>query len=322
MATTMKKANILALLAITALTGSAFGQQKLFQWIPAENETIQLDPAFYHNGRTYHPGPSGGNIHVDIEAKQPVTISMTPADQWKTASDRAGGFDQLNYICVEQHVVKTTYTCSLPPQPMVLVVHDERQAERRAAMEMGEVLSGQDRNGRDANRAITAGIGAVLGGNPVRKFVSPNDVSIQYYRWDCVENCYQPEYQWVRQVKEKYELTDLLKVYGGIMPDHDGEQVSIKLKSPVPMAVAILPAKVAGQLYGKPDMFESAVEGSACQQRGVQSTTFQCAFNVADGPQALVLLPEPASNMHSHKKAEVEVQAVKCVANCTALAKN
>lgn len=35
-----------------------------------------------------------------------------------------------------------------------------------------------------------------------RKFVDPNDVRIQY-RWDCVENCVQPEYQWFDQVKEK-----------------------------------------------------------------------------------------------------------------------
>jgi hypothetical protein len=63
----------------------------------------------------------------------------------------------------------------------------------------------------------------------------------------------------LRQVQEKYELTRILKVYGGITPDHDGTQVNIKVKSPVPMAVAILPSSVAGQLYGEPEMFESAV---------------------------------------------------------------
>ena len=55
-----------------------------------------------------------------------------------------------------------------------------------------------------------------------------------------MENCIQPEVQWTRQVKEKYELTGFVKVYGGFAPDHDGEQVSIKIKSPVPMVVAIL----------------------------------------------------------------------------------
>src|SRR5260370_8745681 len=91
-------------------------------------------------------------------------------------------------------------------------------------------------------------------------------------------------------------------------PDHDGEQVSVKVKSPVPMAVAMLPAKIAGQLYGKPDMFESAVERSSCAQRGVQNTTFQCTFNLAAAPQSLVLLPDarphipppPQPHAHSH----------------------
>jgi hypothetical protein len=66
-------------------------------------------------------------------------------------------------------------------------------------------------------------------------------------------------------------------------------------------------------------MFESAVEHSSCQQRGVQSSTFQCAFNVADGPQSLVLLPEAGATVPTHKKAEIEVQAVKCIDNCNAL---
>src|SRR5206468_6418209 len=69
----------------------------------------------------------------------------------------------------------------------------------------------------------------------------------------------------------------------GLTPDHDGTQLSIKVKSPVPMAVAVLPSSIAGQLYGSPDMFESAVGKSACQQRGVQSSTLQCTLNLADG---------------------------------------
>jgi hypothetical protein len=52
----------------------------------------------------------------------------------------------------------------------------------------------------------------------------------------------------------------------------------------------------------------------------VQSSTFQCSFNLADGPQSLVLLPEAGTNVPTHKKAEIEVQAVKCIDNCAALA--
>jgi hypothetical protein len=68
---------------------------------------------------------------------------------------------------------------------------------------------------------------------------------------------------------EKYELTRILKVYGGLTPDHDGTQVSIKVKSPVPMAVAVLPSPIAGQLYLA--MMEKKVEHgrdsrAICQQ--------------------------------------------------------
>jgi hypothetical protein len=43
--------------------------------------------------------------------------------------------------------------------------------------------------------------------------------------------------------------------------------------------------------------------------------TFQCTFNAADGPQALVVRPESLEKI-PHKKAEIEMLAVKCVANC------
>jgi hypothetical protein len=85
------------------------------------------------------------------------------------------------------------------------------------------------------------------------------------------------------------------------------------------MAVAVLPSSVAAQLYGSPDSFEAAVGKSACQQRGVQSSTFQCTLNVADGPQSLVLLPEAGADIPKKKKAEVELQAVKCIDNCNFL---
>lgn len=107
-----------------------------------------------------------------------------------------------------------------------------------------------------------------------------------------------------------------MKVYGGYAPDRDGEMVSIKIKAPVPMLVAVVPSSVANQLHGKPDMLESALEKTSCQQRGVQSQTFQCTFNAADGPQSLIVVPETGEKV-PHKKAEVEFFASKCVANCT-----
>jgi hypothetical protein len=91
--------------------------------------------------------------------------------------------------------------------------------------------------------------------------------------------------------------------------------VSIKIKSPVPMVVAMVPSQIANQLHAQPGTLESALANSLCQQRGVQSLQFQCTFNADDGPQSLVVVPESTSSV-PHKKAEIEMQAVKCTANC------
>jgi hypothetical protein len=297
---------------------------KLFNWVPVDSETVRLDPANYYTARTYHPGPDGGNIQVAIEAQHPITIAMVDPGAWTDATERpnaARNGNNIDYVCVQQHAVKTTYICRLPGfWPKVLVIRDERNAGRDERDSDHAQGNGTTAANATAHMIPASVAGAAVSGRDLaRQFASPNDLRIQYYSWRCVESCDQPDFQWIRQVKEKYELTRVLKVYGGLTPDHDGTQISIKVKSPVPMAVAILPSPIAGQLYGKPEMFESAVEHSSCQQRGVQSSTFQCAFNVADGPQSLVLLPEGGANVPTHKKAEVEVQAVKCIDNCAAL---
>jgi hypothetical protein len=280
--------------------------ERVFDWVPAQEMTLRLDPADFYTGSTYNPGPQGANMRVDIEARRAVTIALAPADSWNqvTSSVAPRSIASIDFICVQQHVTKTNYACSLPGfWGRVLVIRDERDDDRE----------GEHRDPREAAKPVPA----VAHNSAARgDFVSPNDVHIQYYSWRCVAYCDQPVFQWVNQVREKYELTNILKVYGGIMPDHDGAQISIKVKSPAPVAVAILPSKTASQLYGKPDMFESAVEQSPCQQRGVQSSTFQCQFNVADGPQSLVVLPEPGVEIPRRKKIEVEAQVVKCVENC------
>jgi len=86
----------------------------------------------------------------------------------------------------------------------------------------------------------------------------------------------------------------------------------------VPMVVAMLPSDVANQLHAKPEMFEPALEKNPCQQRGVQSLEFQCTFNLADGPQSLIVAPEPGEKV-PHKKAEVLMLAWQCVENCQLL---
>jgi hypothetical protein len=310
---------ILAFLLMAAFCGPSFGQQtRVFNWLPANDESVRLDPANYHTGHAFHPGPNGGKNQVEIRSQQPVTVFMTPAEDWNLALQHPETIANLRQMCLAEHVVETTYACDMPPAPMTLVIRDERNSPDAAVFAgLGAVLNPNDKT----DRAIGEGIAAVLTGqgSATRRFKSPNDVHIQYFRWDCVENCIQPEIQWIRQLKEKYELTSFLKVYGGFRPDHDGEQVSIKIKSPVPMVVAMLPSQVADQLHAQPEALETALQKNSCQQRGVQSLQFECTFSASDGPQSLIVVPEAGTSVPNHKKAEIEMQAAKCVANCALL---
>jgi hypothetical protein len=306
---------IFGVLLMGAVSGAAYGQQpRLFNWLPANDESVRLDPGNYHTARTYRPNAPGQNNHVDIKAEKPVTIFMTPAGDWNQALQHPEGIARLRQVCLKEHVVEATYVCEMPVEPMTLVIRDDRYSPDASIFAgLGEVLDANNQ----VERAVGAGIAAVLTAKASkRQFTSPNDVHIQYYRWDCVENCIQPEIQWCFQVREKYELTSFLKVYGGFAPDHDGEQVSVKIKSPVPMVVAMVPSEVANRLHASPDALESALEKNNCQQRGVQSQQFECTFNLGDGPQSLIVVPEPGAKVPKHKKAEVEMQAAKCVANC------
>jgi len=289
------KTGLLTLFVCASIASvSAQVPPRTFDWVRASVESVQLDPADYHTARVYRPGPDGGNMHVIIEAKQPVTLAMTGAEEWTGAQGHPEKWRNLEYRCLREHVTSTTYECHLPPsQAMVLVIHDERTPER----------------------AIVQGIGAILGKGGARMLVSPNDVEITYHSWSCVANCLQPEFQWVRLVKEKYELSAVPKLYSILTPEQDGQKLWMKIKAPVPMTLGVLPASLADQVYDKPDQLSSALAQTTCKQRGVQTMEFDCFFNLADGPQSLLVVP----NDKSHKKAEIEVQTYKCVANCELL---
>jgi hypothetical protein len=169
------------------------------------------------------------------------------------------------------------------------------------------------RDERTPTRAIFSGIGAVMG-RTGRQFLSPNDIHIQYYNWNCVEHCIQPELQWFRIVKEKYEVTQTPKVYTLLTPDHDNQELSVKIKAPVPMTIAVVSSHLADQVYDKTASMHDALDQTSCKQRGVQSMTFECRFNLADGPQSIMILPDEAFS--GHKKAEIELQTVRCIEHC------
>src|SRR5215831_16905816 len=83
--TFMRASRLLTLLLICVPLGSALGQEKAFQWLPANDESVRLDPANYHAGRVYHPGPDGGGMHIDVQSALPVTVAMARSDDWNQA---------------------------------------------------------------------------------------------------------------------------------------------------------------------------------------------------------------------------------------------
>jgi hypothetical protein len=224
---------------------------------------------------------------------------MAPSEQWSEAMRHPELLPRVSFRCILEHVTKITYVCNVAPgRPMTLVFRDERNADRTA-------VTGFSQSSSDHGTA--------------REFLSPNDIHIQYYRWSCVENCNPPKYQWVAELKETYDLTSPLKIYDGITAERDGEPFSIKVTSPLPMTVAIVPSRAADELRARPTALDSALAGRTCMERFARSAAFECTFDVADGPQSLiaaVVVPEGSGKVPARQKAELEILASKCVANC------
>jgi hypothetical protein len=282
-------------LLLCAFMASSFAQDRVFDWTPANSETVPMEPASFHTGRVYHPAAGGGNMHVAIDARLPVTVAMAWADEWNNAMQHPEAFANLTFLCLQEHVVNTIYECHLPSErPMVLTIRDERKPEH----------------------PVVSTIGVILGPG-VSRFISPNNLHIQYYSWTCVNNCIQPEFGWRRIVKEKYDVTPVPKIYSLFTPDHDAQELSVKIKSPVPLTIAVLPSHLADQVYDKTATLTDALDQTGCKERGVQSLSFNCTFNLSDGSQTILIVPD--TNISSHKRAEIELQTVKCVENCDLL---
>jgi len=270
---------------LCALAPLTFGQGRAFDWTPADSETIPLEPAGLRASRVYYPAVGGGDMHVRIDSRYPVTVAMAWADEWNAAL-RPGAPANFSFLCVKEHVISAIYECHLPSErPMIITFRDERKPEKPNLSTIGAIL-----------------------GPEVRQFISPNDLHIQYY------HCIQPEFHWRRILNEKYQITPVPKLYSLMTPDHDGQELSLKIKSPIPLTVALLPSHLADQVYDKTVTLTDALDQTGCKERGVQSMSFNCTFDVANSTQTLLILPD--IDFSGHKKATVEVDTVKCVEHC------
>jgi hypothetical protein len=171
---------------------------------------------------------------------------------------------------------------------MIITFHDERRPEKPVVTTIGVIL-----------------------GPGVRQFMAPNDLHIQYFR------VLQPEFHWRRILDEKYQITSMPKIYSLMTPDHDGQELSVHIKSPIPLTIALLPSHLADQVYDKTVSLTDALDQTGCKERGAQSMNFNCTFNVANGTQTLLIMPD--IDFSGHKKATVEVDTVKCVERCDLL---
>ena len=283
----MRKLSIFGAVLICALSAALYAQDRVY-WSAANSETIPLEPASLHGGRIYRPAVGGGDMHVQIDSRYPVTVAMTWADEWNAAM-QPGAPGSFSFLCVKEHVTSTIYECHLPSErPMIITFRDERRPER----------------------PVVSTIGAILGPG-ARPFFSPNNLHIQYYE------CIQPEFHWRRILDEKYQITPAPKVYSLMTPDHDGQELSVKIKSPIPLTVALLPSHLADQVYDKSVTLAEALNQTGCKERGVQSMSFNCSFNVANGTQTLLILPD--IDFSGKKKATVEADTVRCVDHCELL---
>jgi hypothetical protein len=283
----MRSLATFAVLLLCALAANSSAQDRTV-WIAADNETIPLEPASLHAGRVYHPAVGGGDMHVQVDSRYPVTVAMAWADEWNAAM-RSGAPSNFSFLCVKEHVTSAIYECHLPSErPMIITFRDERRPEK----------------------PVLTAIGVILGPG-ARQFLSPNDLHIQYYR------CLQPEFHWCRILNEKYQITPAPKVYSLMTPDHDGQELSVKIKSPIPLTVALLPSHLADQVYDNTVTLADALDQTGCKERGVQSMSFNCTFNVANGTQTLLILPD--IDFSGHKKATVEANTVQCVEHCELL---
>ena len=292
----MRNRHIFAALLVFSFGAMTNAQDnRVFDWTPANSENIPMEPASLHAGRIYHPAAGGGNMHVAIDSRYPVTVAMTWADEWNAAMQNPSAPVNFDFLCIKEHVTSTIYECHLPSErPMIITFRDERRPEK----------------------PVIATIGVILGPR-VQQFIPPSNVHIQYYSWSCVDNCVLPCFEWRRILNEKYEVTAAPKVYSLMTPDHDGQELSVKIKSPIPLTVALLPSHLADLVYDKTVSLTDALGQTGCKERGVQKMNFNCTFNLANGTQTLFIAPD--ITVSGNKKASIEVNTVKCVDHCDLL---
>ena len=137
----MRNLSIFAALLLCAFAANSYAQDRVIDWIPADSETIPLEPASLHAGRVYHPAAGGGDMHVQIDSRYPVTVAMAWADEWNAAMQHPEAPAHFSFLCVKEYVTSTIYECHLPSErPMIITFRDERRPEKPVVATIGAIL--------------------------------------------------------------------------------------------------------------------------------------------------------------------------------------
>ncbi len=290
-------------------TQPACAQQKVFNWVAGGEEQIRLQPGMY-----YAVGPfafqadfqHAGVIKLTMHSAKPVFVGVVPQQAWNYVVQNPQTVAGLQYFCLKENVLQIEYDCpglNTFDSPFVVVVHDLTDPNAQ----LGQILLGglglYLRSKKLVEQAASAG-------------PTSNDVSITNYAWKCVQNCDLPVFRWREVVKEKFPIMRVTKSYGPFKPERNGDVMRISLNSPVPMAFATVSPEEATMVREKPELFNSIVAKSKCQQRAAQKMNLTCTFSMSDGPQEIVLLPESGVSIPSNKKASFSVSLPRCVENC------
>jgi hypothetical protein len=271
------------LILIFLMLGS-FAAAKEMGWVPVSRQNYRLEPGRWQAAGTYGPGP----IHLNIGVRAGSGVNLGLVRQ----KDLDHGIKSAMQ-CRAQGLVDSVFNCEFEAtEPMVLLIQDQRLP--------GDALA----------TAITGGWKRAA-----EDLTSSNVITLSQLEWGCVRGCH-PSYAWVNVSKEKFDLYPIAKTYGPITPDHDGNQVNVKMKSKQPMLLAILPVASADRLRANPAEAETLLAGAPCKQRAVEKADFTCRLNLQDGTQQVVLMAEPGIPVKK-KKVEVHITMVRCVANCS-----
>jgi len=277
--------------------------QKTYGWVPQGTDTYRMGPGAYNGIAVFNPhGWEAMHIRLDIAAHEPVMIGVVPLQDWNNALQNRELLEKMNYACLSTGVTRLNFSCDFYASntSRVVVVRDMRRWEHREHMD----------------HPMVSGVGAPLARMAYDNFFA-NEVRVTPFSWGCTAYCDLPDpprFGWVYLRREKYEITSAMKSYGPFTPEKDDDKIRIWVKTPFPMTVAVVPSSVVDELYENRGRAREILSRTSCKQYGVQKTSFDCTFQMSDGPQQVVLLPEV--EITKKKKANIEISTVRCVANC------